>query len=114
MSYLRNYRKCAFSGRLLFDADLPISEPLPNGDKRWFQNETMRRAYKENWPLERLLKEAPGWQRTSAPSQSSDIDPVSLEVLRNTLQSIVNQMAETMARTAYSPVFAEARDFTCA
>ena len=114
MGYYRTHRKCAFSGRLLFEADHPLSEVGEHGETRYFANETFRQAFHEGWPIERVATEILEWQRPPLAPLSSDIDPVTLEVVHNALTSVVAQMAETMARTAYSPVFAEARDFTCA
>jgi N-methylhydantoinase B len=114
MNYLRSYRKCAFAGRLLFDADRPIEELRPGGERLWFQSEAAKRAFHGNWSAEELVAGFLDWHLGAPPSPSPDIDPISLEVVWTVLQSIIGQMAETMARTAYSPVFAEARDFTCA
>lgn len=113
MSYYRNYRKCAFSGRLLFDEDKPIAEAAAHGRTLWFTDATMQRAFHEGWSIERVA-EAYGTSPPPADAADLDLDPITLEVVNNALSSIVAQMAETMARTAYSPVFAEARDFTCA
>ncbi len=113
INYYREYRKCAFSGRLLFDDDHPLSEASDSGPPLWFANPEMRRAYRERWPIERVAAELSSWRRPAA-APDPGLDPVTLEVVGNALSSIVGQMAETMARTAYSPVFAEARDFSCA
>ena len=114
MNYYREYRKCAFSGRLLFEDDRPLSDRDANGRTVWFADAAMRRAYDEAWPIERVAAELAAWRRPAVPPAAPGTDPVTLEVIGNALSSIVGQMAETMARTAYSPVFAEARDFTCA
>ncbi len=42
------------------------------------------------------------------------IDAVSLEVFRNRLSSIAEEMGVTLARTAHSPNITERRDFSCA
>lgn len=107
MDYRRVYRKCAFSGRLLFDDD----DQVIAGDLV-FTHAAFRDACVEGWSLERIAEDLPIWRRPApAPPKA---DSVTLEVLHNALTAVVAQMAETMARTAYSPVFAEARDFTCA
>lgn len=110
-NYQREYRKCAFSGRLLFDEDQPLVE-IVDRETLYFTNDEFRAAYTDSWPIERVAAEVESWRRPAPPA--GDVDPITLEVVHNALGSIVGQMAETMARTAYSPVFAEARDFTCA
>ena len=42
-----------------------------------------------------------------------DIDPVTLEVVRNRLESIVREMADITLRTARSAVVYAGRDFSC-
>ena len=41
-------------------------------------------------------------------------DPVTLTVVNNALSSICDEMSSAMIRTAYSPIFSESRDFSCA
>jgi N-methylhydantoinase B len=46
-------------------------------------------------------------------SQSSDraaVDPVTAEVLRNAFNSLAEEMAASLIRSAYSPIIYEARD----
>jgi N-methylhydantoinase B/oxoprolinase/acetone carboxylase alpha subunit len=112
MNYQRDYLKCAFSGRLLFAEDQPVTATGPDGQILAFANDQFRRAHLENWSIERIAAELTVWQRP--PPTAAGVDPITLEVVHNALTSVVAQMAEAMARTAYSPVFAEARDFTCA
>ena len=40
-------------------------------------------------------------------------DPVTLTIVNNALRNICDEMASTMVRTAYSPIFSESRDFSC-
>ena len=42
------------------------------------------------------------------------IDPVTLAVINNNLVNICREMGITMIRTAFSPIFNEGLDFTCA
>lgn len=42
------------------------------------------------------------------------IDPLTLEVVRRALEATANEMSLIMLRTAHSPIFSEARDFSCA
>jgi N-methylhydantoinase B len=44
----------------------------------------------------------------------SEIDPVTLEVIRNALHSAAEEMAATLGRTGYSPNIKERKDFSCA
>jgi N-methylhydantoinase B/oxoprolinase/acetone carboxylase alpha subunit len=46
--------------------------------------------------------------------QKTVIDPITLEVVGETLVSLCRGMGEAMRRTAYSPIFSEAGDFSCA
>lgn len=41
------------------------------------------------------------------------IDPVTLEVIRNRLQSVTTEMSAAIIKTAVSPVISEAKDFSC-
>ena len=41
-------------------------------------------------------------------------DPVTLTVVNNALSNICDEMSSAMIRTAYSPIFSESRDFSCA
>ena len=41
------------------------------------------------------------------------VDPITLEVVRGWLVSIVLQMRVTLARTAYAPILYETKDFSC-
>ena len=43
-----------------------------------------------------------------------DIDPVSLEVMRNALMSICDEMSAALIRTAYSTNIKDRRDCSCA
>ncbi|MBI4318834.1 MAG: hydantoinase B/oxoprolinase family protein [Chloroflexi bacterium] len=45
---------------------------------------------------------------------SQAYDPITVEVIRNRLISIVLQMAAVMERTAYTIIFSEFKDFSCA
>lgn len=45
---------------------------------------------------------------------TSDIDPITLEVVKNGLDSIADQMALVLMRTAYSPIVRDSLDFSTA
>ena len=47
-------------------------------------------------------------------SVSEKIDPVTMTVINNALETIAKEMGVVMTNTAYSPIFNEGRDFSCA
>src|SRR5438552_1611348 len=50
----------------------------------------------------------------SAPGEMSDLDPVSLEVLRHALEGIADEMGAVLRRTSYSPNIKERADCSAA
>lgn len=44
---------------------------------------------------------------------SSDLDPFTMQIIRNFLFSTTEEMIQTTVRTAYSPTFSEGFDFSC-
>ncbi|HVC64265.1 MAG TPA: hydantoinase B/oxoprolinase family protein, partial [Candidatus Dormibacteraeota bacterium] len=44
---------------------------------------------------------------------AAPVDPITLEVLRETFSSIVREMRVTLVRTAYSSILYEGEDFSC-
>jgi N-methylhydantoinase B len=44
----------------------------------------------------------------------SELDPFTMQIIRNYLYSTTEEMIQTTVRTAYSPTFAEGYDFSCA
>ncbi|HMB51025.1 MAG TPA: hydantoinase B/oxoprolinase family protein, partial [Natronoarchaeum rubrum] len=48
------------------------------------------------------------------PSDGIDLDPVALEVLRNQLEGVADEMGEVLVRGAYSPNIKERRDCSTA
>lgn len=107
--------KCAFCGTLLFEQDDPLVEPAADGNgATCYCDVECRQALLESWPIDRVAREFAKWQPAPAPEPRIDLDPITLELVGGSLAFVVRQMAFTMQRTAYSPVFAEANDFTCA
>jgi N-methylhydantoinase B len=51
--------------------------------------------------------------RRQAESAASRVDPVTLEVMRARLMSIVREMSVTLYRTSYSTIIREVHDFSC-
>jgi len=60
-----------------------------------------------------LLVMVRGAADTLAISKAPERDPVTLTIVNNALKNICDEMASTMVRTAYSPIFSESRDFSC-
>ncbi|TIU71608.1 MAG: hydantoinase B/oxoprolinase family protein, partial [Mesorhizobium sp.] len=44
-------------------------------------------------------------------AMSADVDPITTEIIRHTLNSVAEQMKRTLIRTAFSPVIYEVLDF---
>ncbi len=115
MSYFTTHRKCAFCGTMLFEQDRPLSEQAADGPGVvHYCDAECRTAHREAWPLARVAGELAKWRPAPPPAPRADLDPIALELVAGALAFVVRQMAYTMQRTAYSPVFAEANDFTCA
>src|SRR6202047_5495353 len=55
---------------------------------------------------------APGVTRRNAPNPL--VDPITLEVLRNALESIADEMGAVLKRTSFSPNIKERMDASCA
>src|SRR5688572_32218951 len=51
--------------------------------------------------------------RARQPEARAVIDPITLEVLRETFVSTVREMRVTLVRTAYSSILYEGEDFSC-
>ena len=47
-------------------------------------------------------------------TQSNELDPVELEILRNQLESVAEEMGHVLVRGAYSPNITERRDYSTA
>jgi len=113
LSYLPTYLRCDFCGKILFPK-MKIQEWDFQGIKRTFCNSDCFKYFKKEISLieisARSLSEATNFQSFSP----QKIDVVTLEVINGALTSICEEMGKTMTRTAYSPVFYEGSDFTCA
>jgi N-methylhydantoinase B len=48
----------------------------------------------------------------AAPQPKAQVDPITLEVVRNSLIATVKEMTDNLVRTAYSPIAAEIKDFS--
>ena len=49
-----------------------------------------------------------------SPTERRNSDPVTTEVIRGWMESVTDEMQETIIKTAHSPLICEARDATCA
>ena len=56
----------------------------------------------------------PNDRGANAAAQNAPVDPVTMTVTSNYLVTVSREMGEAVQRTAYSPVFNEALDFSCA
>ncbi|MER8417513.1 hydantoinase B/oxoprolinase family protein [Mesorhizobium sp. M1329] len=103
MKYSSIQRKCAFCGKML--ARVSTAE---------FCDKTCETAGAKN-PLPADLPNAlANWLKTDCYSGETSVDAITLEVINGALLSICKEMAKTMERTAYSPVFYEGADLTTA
>lgn len=115
MNYFLTHQKCAFCGVMLFAQDNPVVIEGPGrGQRITYCDELCQTAHEEAWSLEEVSQRFTKWRNVTAPERRTDLDPITMELIGTGLNFIVRQMAITMQRTAYSPVFAEAHDFTCA
>ena len=51
---------------------------------------------------------------TEAAAQGAALDPVTLAIIDNRLANITREMGTAMMQAAYSPIFSESKDFSCA
>lgn len=54
-----------------------------------------------------------GAEASMSPERVREIDPISLEVMNESFIAVVREMRANMARTAYSSIIYEGRDFSC-
>ncbi len=111
---IMKHLKCEFSGVMLFPADRPIAAENESGRKIAFLDETARDAALDNVPAAGLAEALQPWLATDCHEIDESIDPITLEVMHGALSSICKEMARTMERSAYSPVFYEGADMTTA
>jgi len=113
LSYLPRYLRCDFCGKILFP-EMKMWEADFQGTRRTFCNSECFKYFKKEISLREIsaksLSETANFQSFSP----QKIDVVTLEVINGALASICEEMGKTMTRTAYSPVFYEGSDFTCA
>jgi 5-oxoprolinase (ATP-hydrolysing) len=65
-------------------------------------------------PHLRIIRSASAAPASTRRTDEPKIDPVSLAVIDDQLTTIAAEMGTHMMRTAYSPIFSESRDFSCA
>src|SRR5207245_1610886 len=85
----------------------PLTRPRPAGRPR-----DRRRVRRYDRRLSRMAG-TPGRRGPSRPGARRVIDPITLEVVREALSSIVREMRVTLVRTAYSSILYEGEDFSC-
>lgn len=107
MDYALRHSKCGFCGLMLYP-DAGQSADLDYCDDACREAAMLQ-------PLTGALAAVLTSKLSSnSPPQRSDLDPITLEVINGALLSICKEMAKTMERSSYSPVFSEGADLTTA
>lgn len=112
--YVLTHIKCDFCGRMLFPADRPVFSDGRAGARSTFCDEICRQAATRGAQTDALREELASWLVPDCYTPRPGIDPITLEVVNGALMSICKEMARTMERSAYSPVFYEGADMTTA
>jgi N-methylhydantoinase B/oxoprolinase/acetone carboxylase alpha subunit len=112
-SFLPAYPRCGFCGKLYDPREAKKRNDIDNVADL-FCSSNCSRFFREETTLAEIKAEQIDETRHSAASDSEQIDVITLEVINGALTSACEQMGKTMLRTAYSPVFYEGNDFTCA
>jgi len=112
--YVLKHIKCDFCGRMLFPADKPLTVAASARKVLTFCDNTCRAAGMQNSDVDELVAVLKPWFATNCHVPDPSIDPITLEVVNGALSSICREMARTMERSAYSPVFYEGADMTTA
>jgi len=102
MSYSPRLNRCRFCGKYLI------------GSVEDFCNDTCDALHRADVPLESIPPESLDPLVSRGGEDPITISPIMLEVMKGALISISKEMGKTMIRTAYSPIFYEGNDFTCA
>ena len=102
MSYSPRLNRCRFCGKYLI------------GSVEDFCNATCDSLARADVPLESISPESLDPLVSRGGEDLKTISPIMLEVMKGALISISKEMGKTMIRTAYSPIFYEGNDFTCA
>src|SRR4029453_9070486 len=100
-------------GKMLFASERFIAWET-GGRKVVFCDDVCKEAGVGAAPPEMLPKLLRSWMITDCYKTNNAIDPITLEVMNGALSSICKEMARTMERAAYSPVFYEGADMTTA
>jgi N-methylhydantoinase B len=108
MRYALVHRKCAFCGVMLFGGDGETDGGVD------FCDEACRAAHGHGAAGLALAEVLRPKLATDCYDEVDGIDPITLEVFNGALLSTCKEMARTMERTAYSPVFSEGADLTTA
>ena len=117
MKYDSIYKQCSFCGAMLHGKEKKnyILEENKSGKNLFFCNLKHAEHFKKNTPLDEInpsdfVNDLSMKKNNSA----DDIDPITLSVMNGAITSICKEMGKTMQRTAFSPIFFEGNDFTCA
>ncbi|MCL5961182.1 MAG: hydantoinase B/oxoprolinase family protein [Chloroflexi bacterium] len=113
MEYLLIHRKCEFCGNMLFSQDNYLEEA--KADKTYYYcDNACQTLYEKNASLEEAIPYLGKWLQHESLEPSPNVDPVTLEVILGGMISACVEMGKTMERTAHSPIFFEAVDFSTA
>jgi N-methylhydantoinase B len=102
------YVKCSICGKLVFG----VRAQDAAGDVRC--GDELCQALARSGGVVEELNPGATFGTRRLPALSASVDPVRLEVISGGLTSVCQEMGITMSRTAYSPIFFEGHDFTCA
>lgn len=113
MEHSLEHIRCGFCGKMLFPSD-SFMQCKENDQTVCYCNEIHHELAISNLPLADISAKLTDWTSPRDCSASAHLDPITFEVVKGALMTIGEEMAFTMERTAYSPIFSEGRDFTCA
>jgi N-methylhydantoinase B len=111
--FILRHTKCTFCGLMLLPGDPQIERAGESGTLAFCDETCERAAAADPAPAELPELLAP-WLESDCHEALEGLDPITLEVMNGALLSICKEMAKTMERTAYSPVFYEGADMTTA
>src|SRR5260221_14143325 len=71
------------------------------------------RAIRRHDPHSAKLERARRWARQSGPDEGVSMDAITVQILRNKVASLVDEMHYHFYRSGYSTIIRESRDFSC-
>lgn len=114
MKYQPIYNRCNFCGKMVF-LEKNYAFIRDENKNLLFCNSKCSTNFKKDTPLDKIEpQDLIGRLPTKEKNNNERIDPITLSVIYGALSSIGKEMGKTMTRTAFSPIFFEGNDFTCA